>query len=191
MKNRTTLLSIPHSQKGYASKRAVTGKIYFDGTKLKNVKVTYRTAALYPNAIDPNDVSIAKAEDSFRVEAEKFWNYSYKETPSSPQFFLYSLASPENATLWHGIGAFGAQRLLNSYISVRLAAAKGELFKNLDTYGVSTKIPLQFNLSPQHMWVHPTHRNIDASIGCVENLKDLVDMGMKVEQLSAVKKSDG
>jgi hypothetical protein len=41
------------------------------------------------------------------------------------------------------------------------------------------------------MWVHPTHRNIDASIGCVENLKDLVDMGMKVEQLSAVKKSDG
>lgn len=191
MKNRTTLLSIPHSQKGYASKRAVTGKIYFDGTKLKNVKVTYRTAALYPNAIDPNDVSIAKAEDSFRVEAEKFWNYSYRETPSSPQFFLYSLASPENAALWHGIGAFGAQRLLNSYISVRLAAAKGGLFKNLDTYGVSTKIPLQFNLSPQHMWVHPTHRNIDASIGCVENLKDLVDLGMKVEQLSAMKKSDG
>jgi hypothetical protein len=27
------------------------------------------------------------------------------------------------------------------------------------------------------------HRNIDASIGCIQNLKDLADLGMKMEQL--------
>lgn len=191
MKNRTTLLTIPHSQKGYASKRAVRGKIYFDGAKLKNVKVVYRTTPLYPNAIDPNDVSIAKAEDDFRVEGEKFVNYSYKETPSSPQFFLYSLESPENAALWHGIGAFGAQQLLNSYVSIRLAGAKGSLISNLDAYGITTRIPLQFNLSPQHMWFHPIHHNIDASIGCIENLKDLAKLGMKIEYLQAYRNSTG
>jgi hypothetical protein len=185
MKNRTTLLTIPHSPKGYASKRAARGKIYFDGTKLKNVKATYSTTPLYPNAIDPKDVSIAKAEDNFKVEGEKFVNYNYKETPSSPQFLLYSLGSPENAALWHGIGAFGAQQLLNSYISIRSASAKGQIIKNIDAYGVTTRTPLQFNLSPQHMWFHPIHRNIDASIGCIENLEFLASLGMKVEYLSA------
>jgi hypothetical protein len=191
MKNRTTLLTIPHSTKGYASKRAARGKIYFDGTKLKNVKVTYRTTPLYPNAIDPNDVSVAKAEDDFTVEGEKFANYSYGDTPSSPQFFLYSLGSPENAALWHGIGAFGAQQLLSSYVAIRVASAEDALIKNLDAYGVTTRIPLQFNLSPQHMWFHPIHRNIDASIGCIENLKDLANLGMKLEYLSAYRNSDG
>jgi hypothetical protein len=140
---------------------------------------------LYPNAIDPKDVSIAEAEDNFEVEGEKLAHYSYRETPSSPQFFLYSLGSPENAALWHGIGAFGAQQLLRSYVSIRSASARGQLIKNLDAYGVATRIPLQFNLSPQHMWFHPLHRNIDASIGCVEDLKFLTNLGVKVEYLSA------
>jgi hypothetical protein len=191
MKNRTTLLTIPHSQKGYGSKRATRGKIYFDGTKLKNVKVTYCTTPLYPNAIDSSDVSIAKAEDDFKVDAEKLVNYNYSVTPSSPQFFLYSLGSPENAALWHGIGAFGAQQLLRSYTSIRLACAKDSLIRNLDAYGVTTRIPLQFNLSPQHMWAHPTHHNIDASIGCVEDLKSLTRIGMKIEYLSAYKNPNG
>ena len=43
MKSRTTLLTIPHSTKGYGSKRAARGKIYFDGKKLKDVHVEYRT----------------------------------------------------------------------------------------------------------------------------------------------------
>jgi hypothetical protein len=46
---------------------------------------------------------------------------------------------------------------------------------------------MQLNLSPDSMWVHPVHRNIDASIGCVENLADLARMGMKVEYLSRFK----
>lgn len=182
MKNLTTLLTIPHSQKGYGSKRAAKGRVYFEGRKLKGVKVDYRTALLYPNAIDPSDLSIAKADDSFTVSGEKLANYTFEETPSSPQFFLYSLASPEQAVLWHGIGAFGASELLKSYTTTR--ATSSLLISNLhEKYGFATGIPLQFNLDPRHMWVHPTHRNIDSSIGCVQNLKDLVSFGMKIERL--------
>lgn len=184
MKNLTTLLTIPHSAKGYGSKRAARGRIYFEGNKLKSVKVDYKTTLLYPNAIDPSDISLAKADDSFTVEGAKLADYSFKETPSSPQFFLYSLASPEDAVLWHGIGAFGASELLKSYTTTRLACAKNALIKDLtEKYGVARRIPLQFNLMPKFMWFHPVHRNIDASIGCVQNLKDLADLGMKMERL--------
>ncbi|MEM2954127.1 MAG: hypothetical protein QXU21_07655 [Candidatus Bathyarchaeia archaeon] len=184
MKKRTTLLTVPHSAKGYGSKRAARGRIYFEGEKLKSVKVSYRTTPLYPNAIDPTDVSIAKAEDEIIVEGDALTNYSFRETPSSPQFFLYSFASPENAALWHGIGVFGAKELLKSYTSIRMACSSSALIRKLGAYGVSAKIPLQFNLAPQYMWVHPKHRNIDASIGCVENLGDLAKMGMRIEHLA-------
>lgn len=188
IKNRTTLLTIPHSQKGFGSKRAAKGKIYFDGKALKSVKVDYETTLLYPNAIDPADISIARADDHFIVDGSKLANYSYVETPSSPQFFLYMLASPENAALWHGIGAFGASQLVKSYITVRFACNRGTLIKNLkEKYGIYAEIPLQFNLVPEHMWAHPTHHNIDASIGCVANLSDLTQRGMKVESLPASK----
>ncbi|MEM3622570.1 MAG: hypothetical protein QXZ02_01600 [Candidatus Bathyarchaeia archaeon] len=185
LKSRTTLLTIPHSPKGYGSKRAAKGKIYLENNALKDVKVDYETTLLYPNAIDPADVSIAKADDHFKVKGEKFVNYSYAETPSSPQFFLYMLASPENAALWHGIGAFGASQLVKSYVTVRSMCNKGLLIRNLETYGVSTRVPLQFNLMPEHMWAHPIHHNIDASIGCVENLNYFAQLGMKVETLPA------
>lgn len=184
MKNLTTLLTVPHSLKGYGSKRAARGRIYFEGSKLKSVKVDYRTTLLYPNAIDPADVSVAKADDTFAVEGGRLTNYDFRETPSSPQFFLYSLASPENAVLWHGIGAFGASELLKSYTTTRLACATGSLIKeSAEKYGVATRIPLQFNLVPKHMWFHPVHRNIDASIGCVKDLRDLANLGMKMEHL--------
>lgn len=185
MKSLTTLLTAPHSSKGYGSKRAARGRIYFDGARLKNVKVNYCTVLLYPNAVDPADVSVAKADDSFTVEAEKLINYDYRQTPSSPQFFLYSLASPENAVLWHGIGAFGASELLKSYTTTRLACAKDLLVGGLSAKcGVTTRMPLQFNLVPKHMWFHPVHRNIDASIGCVEDLKFVAGLGVKMEHLS-------
>ncbi|MEM3752795.1 MAG: hypothetical protein QXM65_07625 [Candidatus Bathyarchaeia archaeon] len=181
MKKRTTLLTVPHSTKGYGSKRAARGRIYFENGNLKNVKVTYKTTLLYPNAIDPNDVSIAKAEDEFTVEGEALTNYDFKKTPSSPQFFIYSLASPENASLWHGIGVFAAKELLKSYVSIRKACSNNVLIRSLDAYGVFTKIPIQFNLSPRYIWVHPKHRNIDASIGCVQNIEELAKMGMHIE----------
>jgi hypothetical protein len=184
MKNRTTLLTIPHSRKGYGSKRAAKGKIYFDGMKLKSIKIDYETTRLYPNAMDPDDVSIAKAEDHFVVEGEKLVNYDFRETPSSPQFFLYSLASPEDAVIWHGIGAFGASQLLKSYMTTRLACSKNSSFADLtEKYGIPSETGPQFNLVPDKVWFHPIHRNIDASIGTIQNLKSLVDIGMRIEAL--------
>jgi len=182
------LLTVPHSKKGYGSKRAARGKIHFNGTKLEDLSVRYQTTRLYANAIDPADVSIAQAEDNFTVPGEKLADYSFSETPSSPQFFLYSLGSPENAALWHGIGAFAAPQLLQSYASVRGVCRQGLMIRDLnEKYGVKTEVPMQFNLAPEGMWVHPVHRNIDASIGCIENPADLARMGMKLEYLSAFK----
>jgi len=184
MKNRTTLLTVPHSKKGFGSKRAARGKIHFDGKRLRSIQVNYQTAPLYPNDIDPKDISIAEAEDQFTVEGDKLINYDFKETPSSPQFVLYSLGSPEDATIWHGIGESGAIQLVKSYTSVHVACVKDAMIKDLAKYGIAPKIPLQFNLVPEKMWTHPVHRNIDASVGSVRNLEDLARMGMRVECLS-------
>jgi hypothetical protein len=183
MKNRTTLLTVPHSMKGFGSKRAARGRIYFNGKDLESIKVTYRTTPLYPNAMDPKDVSIAKAEDQFTIKGERLADYSFKETPSSPQFILYSLESPEDAALWHGIGESGAPQLVKSYISARLACAGEGMVSGLRKYGIVPKIPLQLNLVPENKWYHPMHRNTDASIGSVKNLEDLARLGVQVECL--------
>ncbi len=186
---RTTLLTVPHSKLGYGSKRAARGKLRFNakGTELENVTVTYKPTKLYPNAMDPEDVSIAEANDSFVITGEKLTDYSFVQTPSSPQFFLYSMGSPENAALWHGVGAFAAPQLLQSYSSARAACREGRMIKGLQEYGVRPETPMQLNLSTDCMWVHPVHRNIDASIGCVENIADLAHMGIKIEHLSRFK----
>jgi len=185
MKKKTTLLTVPHSQKGYGSKRAARGRIYFEGARLSRVKVRYRTTPLYPNAIDPEDISVARAEDVFTIDGSQLANYVFRACPSSPQFILYSLGSPEDAVIWHGIGAFGASQLVQSYITTRVACSGEGLLPELGTrYQMSPKIPLQLNLVPQGMWVHPVHDNIDASVGCVENVEDLVHMGIRMEGLS-------
>jgi hypothetical protein len=73
---------------------------------------------------------------------------------------------------------------LKSYTTTRLAASTGSLFKDLpEKYGLTVRVPVQFNLMPKFIWFHPVHRNIDASIGCIQNLRDLADIGMKMEKL--------
>jgi hypothetical protein len=180
---RTTLMTVPHSQLGYGSKRAARGKLHFNENTLGSVTVKYKTTLLYPNAIDPSDIAIAKAEDKFTVAGEKLADYSFADTPSSPQFFLYALGSPEKAALWHGVGAFAAPKLLQSYSSVRVSCKEGRMVKGIQKYGVRTEVPMQLNLMPATMWGHPIYRNIDASIGCVENMMDLVRLGVKIEHL--------
>ena len=188
MSKRTTLLTVPHSKKGYGSKRAARGRLHFNGSKLMDVNVKYKPTTLYPNGPDPNDVAIAQAEDDFTVPAEKLSDYSYSETPSSPQFFLYSLASPEDAALWHGVGAFASPQLVQSYTNIRGLCQRGHFLDGLkEKHGLNTKVPLQFNLTPGGLWVHPVHRNIDASMGSVANLRELARMGMQIEYLSAFK----
>lgn len=187
MNKRTTLLTIPHSAKGYGSKRAARGKIRFDGKNLKNIRIKYQTTLLYPNEINKEDISVAKANDDFTVEGEKLINYNYSDIPSSPQFFLYSLGSPEDAAVWHGVGAFGASKLLKSYVSLRNTCSDGLLIKNLEKYHVDPKVPLQFNLDPKRMWTNLTYKNIDASIGCVKDPSKLTKKGMKLDYLSSFK----
>ncbi len=188
MNKRTTLLTVPHSKKGYGSKRAARGKLHFENGKFHDATVTYITTPLYPNAMDPQDIAVAVCEDKFTVPGEKLSNYSYAETPSSPQFFLYSMASPEDATMWHGVGAFGSSQLLQSYANARTACREGKLLRDLNQkYHLKIKVPLQFNLAPEGLWSHPIHHNIDASIGSVDDLPDLARRGMKLEHLSAFK----
>jgi hypothetical protein len=188
MSKRTTLLTIPHSPTGFGSKRAARGKLHFDDGKFLSANVRYTKTALYPNDIDPQDVSMAVCEDNFTVTAEKLSDYSFQETPSSPQFFLYSLGSPEDAAIWHGVGATGATQLIKSYSSARAACKQGKLFKDISQkFNIKMDVPLQFNLTAEGMWSHPTHGNIDASIGSVEDLSDLVRRGMRLEYLSAFK----
>lgn len=185
MKNRTTLLTVPHSKKGYGSKRAARGKLHFENGRFLDAKVTYKTTPLYPNAMDPDDVAVAVCSDSFSVVGDKLSNYSYIETPSSPQFFLYSMASPEDATIWHGIGAWAASALLQSCVSARKACREGKLIKGLDqNFNLTVKVPLQFNLAPEGLWSHPVHNNVDASIGSVGDLAELASRGMRLEYLS-------
>ncbi len=185
---RTTLLTVPHSAQGYGSKRAARGKLHFNGDKLESVTVTYETTPLYPNDIDRNDVSTAQAHDTFTVTGKDLSDYNFTATPSSPQFFLYALGSPENAALWHGIGASASPQLVQSYTVARHACRNGQLINDLpEQYGVSLDVPPQFNLVPDGMWVHPINCNIDASIGCVENPAELARMGMKLEHLAKFK----
>jgi hypothetical protein len=188
MNKRTTLLTVPHSKKGYGSKRAARGKLHFENNKFLDATVTYKTTALYPNSMDPEDVAVAVCDDKFTVTGEKLADYSYAETPSSPQFFLFSIASPEDATMWHGIGAFGSSQLLQSYANARTACKEGKLLKEINQkYHFNVRIPLQFNLAPEGLWSHPIHRNIDASIGSVEDLPDLAHRGMRLEYLPTFK----
>ena len=157
MTKRTTLLTIPHSKKGYGSKRAARGKVHFAENKLLDVAVKYKTTKLYPNAMDPEDVAVAECDDSFTVMGEKLWDYNFQETPSSPQFFLYSIASPEDAAVWHAVGSFAAPQLLQSCRSARTACREGKLIKNLsEKYQINLDVPLQFNLAPEGEWSHPT-----------------------------------
>jgi hypothetical protein len=188
MNKRTTLLTVPHSAKGFGSKRAARGKLHFEDGKFLDATVTYKKTALYPNAMDPEDIAVAHCDDKFTILGEKLSDYSYKETPSSPQFFLYSMGSPEDATVWHGVGAFGASQLLQSYANARVACKEGRLIKDLNRkYHLNIRVPLQFNLAPEGLWSHPIHRNIDASIGSVDDLPDLAHRGMRLEYLSAFK----
>jgi hypothetical protein len=189
MNKRTTLLTIPHSKLGFGSKRAAHGRLHLGSNEeLRDVEVTYKTTNLYPNAMDPQDIAIAKCNDKVTISGELLSNYSFAETPSSPQFFLYSLGSPEDAAMWHGIGAFGSSGLIQSYVSARNSCKTGRLIRDLpEKFGVKLDVPLQFNLAPDGMWSHPIHRNIDASIGSVDDIDDLVGRGMWLEYLSGFK----
>ena len=183
MKKKTTLLTTPHSMNGCGSKRSAKGKLVFDGSTLKRVNVRYRTIKLYPNMVDPNDISLAKADDFISVEAEDLNNYDYLKTPSSPQFALYAIHSPEQASISHGAGAYAGSEILKSYYSIYEAYVRSLILKEVPRINIK-KAPLVLNLVPEKMWLHPEHKNIDASIGCISNYLEILGKGMAVENLN-------
>ncbi len=189
-KRKTLLLTVPHSPKGFGSKRAVQGSIAFKQDRFDQIKVQYKTTLLYANELDKEetDVSAARADDNFAVEAEKIVNYDYSQTPSSPQFALYDVLSPEDAAIWHGIGVFGSMELIRSIVSVRSASLRKAVLSEVDCRG--NKPPLQLSLLPDKMWRHPKYGNIDASVGCVQDLAGLMNTGICVEPLSVKERLD-
>jgi len=183
-KRKTLLLTIPHSPKGFGSKRAAQGSIAFKQETFNQLKVKYKTTLLYANEldVDETDVSIAKGDDDFSIDASKIADYDYSQTPSSPQFALYATLSPEDAAIWHGIGVFGGVELIKSIVSIRSACLRKTILSEIPCRG--NKAPIQFNLIPDKMWRHPTHGNIDASVGCIQDLPELVRKGLCVAPLS-------
>jgi hypothetical protein len=90
--------------------------------------------------------------------------------------------SPEDAAIWHGIGVFGGVELIKSIISIRAACLRKDVLEEVVCRG--NKAPLQLNLVPGKMWRHADYRNIDASVGCVSDLKSLIQTGICLEPLS-------
>ena len=184
IKKKTLLLTVPHSQKGFGSKRCARGRIVFSGQSFSQIKVKYETTKLYPNMVSwQNDVSVAIADDALELPAERFTDYSFAETPASPQFALYILLSPEDASLWHGVGAFAGSDILKSYSSVQSAFLTNQILKEVTRPKLCEAPVIAFNLTPEKMWVHPVYKNIDTSIGCVPDLKAYLSMEMKVTSL--------
>lgn len=183
IKKKRTLLTVPHSKKGFGSKRSAKGRLVFNGNVLDRVEVTYETVKLYPNMADPDDISVAKANDSICIEAEDLANYDYTKTPSSPQFALFIVLSPENASLSHGVGEYAGTEITKSYCCINEAYIRKLVLEDVSRPNICDRAPLVLNLVPEKMWLHPKHGNLDASIGCIDNPSSLLGMEMAVEHL--------
>ncbi len=184
IKKKTSLLTIPHSPKGYGSKRAARGRLYFSDDHLEKISMQYVTTQLYPNMIDYKDLSVAKCDDSFELDGNRFSDYSFKDTPSSPQFVLYTLLSPENASIWHGVGEYSGNEILRSYASLQTGFLNQTILQGLERPRATRQSPVVLNLEPGKMWKHPTYGNIDGGIGCVTDLSLFFGKEIKVSPIS-------
>lgn len=180
-KHKTLLLTVPHSPKGAGSKKAGRGRLNLEGEKFTGVTVQYTTTPLYPNEIDPADPAIARVEDEVYVESSRILNYDYDLTPSSMQFAIYGMLSPEDAAIWHGIGEFQGEEIVKSYISVHEACVTEQLFTEIPIPCRGT--PIQFDLDGANLMRHPVHGNTDASIGTVPDLGALITKTTRLDVL--------
>ena len=123
---KTLMPSVPHGPGHLGSKRAVRGVLSFQGDHLKEIEVHYLPSPLYPNEIDHSDLASVKAEARFHVPSERMVDYDFRETPASPQFAIYMVASPEDGAIWHGVGKYAAMQLVQSYTNFHRAVAAGD-----------------------------------------------------------------
>lgn len=180
-KHKTLLLTVPHSPKGVGSKKAGRGRLNLEGEKFTGITVQYTTTPLYPNEIDPADPAIANVEEEVYVESSRILNYDYNQTPSSMQFAIYGMLSPEDAAIWHGIGEFQGEEIVKSYISVHEACITEQLFTEIPIPCRGT--PIQFDLDGANLMRHPVHGNTDASIGTVPDLGALITKTTRLDVL--------
>ncbi|MFQ5762679.1 MAG: hypothetical protein ACE5PO_06565 [Candidatus Bathyarchaeia archaeon] len=181
-KHKSLLPTVPHSPRGFGSKRAAQGLLVFENDALTEVRVKYRPTKLYRNEVDHEDLSLADAHDDVTVPAELLRNYDYRKVPSSPQFALYSTLSPEDAAIWHGVGKYAGTAIAQSYTSIHYAHSHGEILK--DVPKPHPGVPLQFDLVADKMMKHPAHGNIDASVNCVPDIAQILPSGTHMRILS-------
>jgi hypothetical protein len=134
--------------------------------------------------IDYKDLSVAKCDDSFELDGNRFSDYSFRDTPSSPQFVLYALLSPEDASIWHGVGEYAGNEILRSYASLQTSFLNQTILQDLERPSAIKQSPIILNLEPGEMWKHPTYGNIDGGIGCVSDLSLFFGKEVKVSPLS-------
>ncbi len=171
-KHKTLLLTVPHSERGVGSKKAGKGRLNLEGEKLTGITVQYANTSLYPNEIDPNDPATAQCEEELHVDSSRLLNYDFDLTPSSMQFAIYGMLSPEDGAIWHGIGEFQGEEIVKSYVSVHAACLNENLFPDVPIPLRGT--PIQFDLDGANLMRHPVHGNTDASIGTVSDLGALI-----------------
>jgi hypothetical protein len=171
-RRKTLLPAVPHGPGHLASKRAVRGVLAVEGDRLKEVEVHYMPSPLYPNEIDHADVATVHAEARFQVPAERMAHYDFRETPASPQFAIYMVASPEDGAIWHGVGKYAAMQLIQSYTNLHRAFADGSVFQGIPL--PHRPEPPQWDIVAGKMLAHPKSGNIDASVGCVPELARLL-----------------
>lgn len=180
-KHKTLLLTVPHSSSGLGSKKAGRGRLILEGEKFTGITVQYTTTPLYPNEIDPSDPATAQADEEVYVESSRILDYDYEVTPSSMQFAIYGMLSPEDAAIWHGIGEFQGEEVVKSYISVHEACVTEQLFSEMPIPCRGT--PSQFDLDGANLMRHPNHGNTDASIGTVPDLGALITKTTRLDVL--------
>ena len=180
-KHKTLLLTVPHSPRGVGSKKAGRGRLNLEGEKLTGITVQYMTTPLYPNEVDSADPAIAQVEEEVHVETSRLLDYDYNLTPSSMQFAIYGMLSPEDAAIWHGIGEFQGEEIVKSYISVHEACITEQLFTEVPIPCRGT--PIQFDLDGANLMRHPVHGNTDASIGTVADLGALITKTTRLDVL--------
>ncbi len=161
---RTFLPVVPHAIDGTSSKRLAQGRYRPEGPHPDRLEVFYASRKLYPNEVDRRDVSRGEADNHVTVSWDDLARFDYRKTPASPQFALYMLASPENGAIWHGLGVYGGQRIVESYRALHHACAQGEPYAGLPVE--CRPDPLQLDLVASGMLRHPLYGNIDASISC-------------------------
>jgi hypothetical protein len=165
---KTLLPAVPHSPDGLASKRAAHGVVSFEGSSLHEVDVHFGPTPLYPNEVDRADVAVVEAEARLQVPAGRLAEYDFRETPASPQFAIYMIASPEDGAIWHGVGKYAGMQIVQSYTNFHRAFGAGELFPGVPLH--RRPAPPQWDIVAGKMLLHPKVGNIDASIGCVPEL---------------------